>query len=66
MKPWEQFIINLIQLLTVKAIISLVVVFVFAFKALSGAEIGIEFYGVFMSVMVYWLCERTKKKGDKK
>jgi len=62
MNPWEQLICGITQLFSVKAIISLVVVFVFAFKALSGAEIGIEFYGVFMSVVVYWLCERTKKE----
>jgi len=62
LKPWEQFFLNLANLFTVKAIISLVVVAIFIYKIFSGTEIRAEFYGVFMSVVVYWLCERSKGK----
>lgn len=64
MKPWEQFLLNLANLFTVKAIISLVIVFIFVYKVFSGVELRLEFYGVFMSVVIYWLCEKTKRKGD--
>jgi len=65
MKPWEQLLSNLVNLFTVKAIISLVIVFIFAYKVFSGIGLPVEFYGVFMSVVIYWLCEKTKRKDDK-
>ena len=64
MKAWEQLLINIANLFTVKAIISLVIVFIFAYKVFSGVEMRMEFYGVFMSVVIYWLCEKTKRKDD--
>lgn len=64
MKPWEQFLLNLANLFTVKAIISLVIVFIFIYKVFCGVEMRVEFYGVFMSVVVYWLCEKAKNRKD--
>ena len=62
LKPSEQFLLNMANLFKVKAIISLVVVAIFVYKIFSGVELRAEFFGVFMSVVVYWLCERTKGK----
>ena len=64
MTPWKQFLINIANLFKVKAIISLVIVFIFVYKIFSGMELRAEFYGVFMSVVIYWLCEKTKRKDD--
>ena len=64
LKPWAQFLLNLANLCRVKAIISLVIVFIFAYKVFSGAEIGIEFLTIFTVVVTYWLCEKTKKGDD--
>jgi len=62
--PWKQFLLNVANLFRVKAIISLVIVFIFVYKVFSGAEIGIEFLTIFTVVITYWLCEKTKRKDD--
>ena len=64
MKPWERLLFNLADLFTVKAIISLVIVFIFVYKVFCGVEMRVEFYGIFMSVVVYWLCEKAKNRRD--
>jgi len=53
---------NLADLFRVKAIISIVIVFIFIYKVFSGVEIGIEFLTIFTVVITYWLCEKAKRK----
>ena len=65
MRAWEQFLINLANLFKVKAIMTMVIVFIFVFKVFSGNEIGIEFLTIFTVVITYWLCEKTKDRKDK-
>ena len=61
----DRIIKNLINLLRAKAIISLVVAFVFLVKIISGAEIGGYFMTVFTVVVTYWLCDRrSEKEGE--
>ena len=64
MKPWKQFWLNLANLFRVKAIISLVIVFIFFYKALSETELCMEFLTLFAVVVTYWLCEKTKREED--
>ena len=64
MKWWEQLLLNLANLFKVKAIISMVIVFIFAYKIFCGVDMGVEFFGMFTGVLMYWLCEKTKRKDD--
>ena len=64
MKPWEQFLLNLANLFRVKAIVTLVIVFIFIYKIFSTMDISIEFLTIFTFVITYWLCEKTKRKDD--
>ena len=64
MKALDQLLTNLANLITVKAIITLVIVFIFCFKIFSGMEIGNDFLVIFAGVMTYWLCERSKRKEE--
>lgn len=63
-KPWEQFFLNLANIFTIKAIISMVVVFIFCYKIFTGAEINGYIQTIFAVVVTYWLCEKTKGKED--
>jgi len=65
LKPWEQFILSVASLLKIKAIITLVIVFIFCYKTFSDMEVSSDFLTIFAVVITYWLCERTKgKKGE--
>jgi len=64
MTPWMQFLLNIANLFKVKAILSLMIVFIFILKVCFDVEIGIEFLTIFTVVVTYWLCEKTKSKDD--
>ena len=64
MKPKDRLLTNLAQLFNVKSLISLVLVMIFTFKVITGADIGLEFLAIFTVVITYWLCERTRRKED--
>ena len=64
MKPWEHLITNLANLFRIKAIITLVIVFIFVYKVFNGVELSTDFLTIFAVVITYWLCERTKRKED--
>ena len=61
MKPLAQFLLNIANLFKVKAIVSLVIVFIFCWKVFSGAGINNDFLTIFAVVVTYWLCEKTKQ-----
>ena len=73
MKAWQQFTANLANLLKVKTIITLVIVFTFCYKTLQGVEITSEFVMVSTAVITYYFTkgensrdkrEFFKSKGD--
>ena len=65
MKPWQIIIENIGNLLTVKAIISIIIVFVFVYKVVTDTAITVEFIAIMSVVITYWLSEtKNKDKGD--
>lgn len=64
MKPWEQFLFNLANLLRVKTLITLVIVFIFCFMVFRDMEISSDFFTIFAVVVTYWLCKKTKRRED--
>ena len=55
-----------ISRMRIKTIISLVVVFVFVHKVLTGAEMTSEFLTIFAVVVTYWLCDKEKGEDGQK
>ena len=62
MKLWNKFKqLTRKILFKVKTIITLVVVFNFTFKVITGADINSEFFTIFAVVTTYWLCDKSGK-----
>jgi|GEM_PF-6573102 len=64
MKPFDKFLLNVANLFHVKAIITLVMVFIFAFKVFNGMEISVDFLTIFTVVITYWLCQRKRRDEE--
>ena len=54
MEPKQQLLINLANLLKVKTIITLVIIFSFCFKTLVGVEITSEYVMISTAVVTYY------------
>jgi len=64
MRLKERLKANLANIFTMKAIVTMAVVFVFLFKVLRGEELGGDFMMIFAVVVTYWLCEKTKGREE--
>ena len=61
MSPWTQFLTNLSNLLTVKTVVTLAIVFTFCFKVIRGGELSSEFVMIASAVITYYFCEGFAK-----
>ena len=60
MSPWHVFLTNLANLLKVKTILTLVIVFAFCYKTMQSVEITGEFVMIATAVITYYF---TKQDG---
>jgi len=63
MSAWQQLLTNLANLFKVKTIVTLVVVFTFCFKTVSGVGLSSEFVMIATAVITYYF---TKNNGNGK
>jgi len=64
MTPLHGLIKNIANLLKVKTVITLAIVFTFCFMTLNGREISNEFMFFGTAIVTYYFC-RNDKKGEK-
>jgi len=66
MDPFQQLLINLANLLKVKTIITLVIIFSLCYKTLQGVEITSEYIMIATSIITYYFANnKNKNKEDK-
>ena len=64
MDPFQQLLINLANLLKVKTIITLVIIFSLCYKTLQGVEITSEYIMIATSIITYYFANNKNKNKE--
>ena len=66
MSPWQQFLKNIINLVEIKAILTLIIIVSFCFKTLQGVELTSEYVMMATAIVTYYFSNgRSKDKENK-
>jgi hypothetical protein len=64
MKPWQQFLTNLANLIKVKTLITFVVMFTFCVLTIRSGELSGEFVMIATAVITYYFTRDEHKKHE--
>ena len=65
MTPWQQFVLNISNLLKVKTIITLALVFTFCYLTLQEITINSQFMYIAIAVFTYYFAKPNNPKAPK-